>query len=150
MDPALSPLFETALKQRRDVYWVLGGLFILAGVAFLLLGVFVPAKNAADVLPKRLMMLVAVGFVAGGAFYARTGNRYVVRIRDIFANPKQVREVVLVTVIRGPSRTYAFHLHVGEKKPLSLPVLNRPAFDAMTPLVVKHFPDARPGAGARG
>lgn len=148
MDPRLVPLFEDALKQRRHLHLVFGVLFIAAGVGFLLLGVFVPAKTPADVTPKRLMMLVAVGFVVGGIAQLRTGTKYQERMRQVFASPQQVREIILVTVQKGPSRTYAFHLDVGEKKPLSLPVLTLQAFEAMTPLVVKHFPSARPGGGS--
>ncbi len=148
MDPRLVPLFEDALKQRRHMYLVFGVIFIAAGVGFLLLGVFVPAKTQADVVPKRLMMLVAVAFVAGGAFYVREAKRYVERMRHAFATPQSVKEITLVTVIRGPSRTYAFHLDVGQKKPLELPVLTAGAFETMTPLMVKHFPSAKPGGGS--
>lgn len=143
MNDTLRPLFEDALKKARDIYVVIGALLLAGGVGLLALGAFVPAKNPQDRIPKAAMMVFAVALVAGGSWRMHRGRIYEQQVRDTFANATRVRGLTLVQVKKGRSITWAFHLDVGETKPLILPVLNRPAFEAMVPLVRAHFPNAQ-------
>lgn len=144
MNPELVPLLEKCLKTQRQVHSVPGALLGIGGLAFIAVGIFVPAKTPSDAKAKVGMMVFAVALIAFCVRSFIVGKNLNVRTRALFANPQQVKAVQHVTVIRGPSRTFAFDFDVGEKKPVRLPVQTAQWFEAMKPLVAGHF--AKPKA----
>lgn len=143
MDPALTTLYEDSLKKAKQIYTVFGWLGVIASLLFVVLLVVMPAKSDADGYAKLGMAVFTLVLAGGSAYRIRAGHQYEAAVRETFAHPERVQRVTFVQVQKGASITYAFHLDVGQKRPLSLPVLNKPAFERMRPLIVRHFPQAR-------
>lgn len=142
MDPALTDLYEDSLKKAKDIYTVFGWLGIVASLIFVGLLLALPAKNDSDVYGKLGMTAFTLVLAAGSAHRIRAGHRYEATVRETFAHPERVRRVTLVQVQKGAGTTYAFHFDIGQEVPLALPVLNKPTFERMRPLVARHFPQA--------
>lgn len=143
MDPALTPLYEDSLKKAKDIYTVFGWLGIVASLVFVALLVALPAKTDSDTYGKLGMAVFTLVLAAGSAHRIRAGHRYEANVRETFAHPERVRRVTLVQLQKGAGTTYAFHFDIGQEHPLSLPVLNKPTFERMRPLVARHFPQAK-------
>jgi hypothetical protein len=142
MDHALTALYEDSLKKAKQIYTVLGWLGVIASLLFFALLVVMPANGDSEAYAKLGMAVFTLVLAAGSAYRIRAGYRYEASVRETFAHPERVRRVTFGHVQQGPSITYAIHFDVGQKDPISLPVLNKPAFERMRPLIQRHFPHA--------
>lgn len=143
MNETIRPVFENSLKKAKDSHVVIGAIFMAAALGFYVLGIFVPAKSSNDKLSKIGMMLIATGFLAGGAYKLRFGRKLEQDIRESFANPDSVQGLKFVHVDHGSHVTYEIHLGVGRKKPIVFHVLNGPDAKTLQQFAVGHFKNAK-------